>query len=112
MKGEQALLSELNVVFVNDREIKRLNKKYLSHDYVTDVLSFRLDNSALIEGEVYVNLDQADRQAREFRIRPPSEVGRLVAHGILHIIGYEDDTPGKRRVMQALEDKYLKWKNR
>ncbi len=112
MSGEQAPLRQLNVIFVNDGEIRRLNKKFLSHDYVTDVLSFQLDDREVIEGEVYVNLDQAERQAREFRIRPPSEVGRLVAHGLLHIIGYDDDTPDNRRIMQKLEDKYLKWKNR
>ena len=55
-----------------------------------------------------MNLDQAERQAREFRIKTHSEVRRLVAHGLLHMVGYEHDTRNKRRVMQALEDKYLK----
>ena len=112
LKGERVRSRELNVVFVNDREMKRLNKKFLSHNAITDVISFRLDDNEHIEGEVYVNLDQAERQAREFRVKEHTEVGRLVVHGVLHLVGYKDDTPDKRKVMQTLEDKYLQWKNR
>ncbi len=92
LKAERARSRELNIVFVTDRAMKRLK-----------------DDHQHIEGEVYVNLDQAERQAREFQIKNRAEVGRLVVHGVLHVIGYEDDTTHKRKVMQTLEDKYLQW---
>ncbi len=112
LKAEQARSGELTIVFVNDKEMKRLNKKFLSRTGTTDVISFRLDDHRNIEGEVYVNVDQAERQAREFHIRNRTEVGRLVVHGVLHVIGYEDDTTSKRKVMHTLEDKYLEWNDR
>lgn len=111
LSGEGRVAKELKIVFVNDKEIKRLNREFLSHDYITDVISFRLDKDKKIEGEVYINLDQATRQAREYGVDANEEVRRLVVHGILHLVGYKDTTVKKKQVMHTLEDKYLRWKN-
>ncbi len=100
--------AEIRVVYVQDEEIQALNKKYLQHDYVTDVISFPLDEeNGVVEGEVYVCIDQAKRQAEEHSVPVRREVSRLVIHGVLHIIGYDDATPAERSFMQQKEDEYL-----
>ena len=89
-----------------------LNRKYLNHGTATDVLSFSLNDHQLkhgdlLEGEVYVNLDQARRQARRFGETIRDEVGRLVIHGILHLVGYGDASERQKKLMTRLEDTYL-----
>ena len=99
----------VNVVFVDDRKMTDLNGTYLNHWYRTDVLSFPLEEkyTRSLGGEVYVNLDQAYRQSKEYRVTFASEKARLVVHGVLHLVGYSDATKTLRSRMAALEDKYL-----
>jgi probable rRNA maturation factor len=84
-----------------------MNRKFLHHDYVTDVLSFPLGAREALEGEVYVNLDRARQQAVEYGVTFTSETGRLVIHGVLHLLGYDDTTSGPRRRMKKKEDRYV-----
>jgi len=87
----------LNVVFVNDKYIRALNKAYRGKDAPTDVLSFNYDADELI-GEVYVSVETADRQARDHKHSLGDELIRLIVHGILHVHGYdhEDDEDYKK----------------
>lgn len=100
----------LNVVFIDDAAIRRLNREFLGQRHTTDVLSFPLndDGDGPLEGEVYVNLDQARRQAGEEKVTLKSEIHRLVIHGALHLVGYDDGTPVRRRRMARKEDEYLR----
>ncbi len=100
---------EIGVVFVNDSAMRSLNVKYLNHRYPTDVLSFPLSppGSSLLEGELYINLDQARRQAAEYGVSLNNEVSRLVIHGLLHLLGYEDRTKAGKTRMTSAEDKWL-----
>jgi probable rRNA maturation factor len=108
LRGEGGSSADVNIVFVGDRTMLSLNRTFLRHDYQTDVLSFPLsESSGVLEGEVYVNLDQARRQAREYRATIRSEVSRLVAHGVLHLAGYDDGSHAQRRVMKEREDWYV-----
>jgi probable rRNA maturation factor len=100
--------AEIGIVFVDEIKIKDLNRNFLKHDFVTDVISFPLDETeGVVEGEVYVCIDQAVRQARQYGVSMHREVFRLVIHGILHLLGYDDATPRKKSVMKQKEDAYL-----
>ena len=109
LKGERCADAELNVVFVNDKQMIRMNRTYLRHDYTTDVLSFLYSENGKknLDGEVYVNVDQAKRQSAEYRVTLANELRRLVAHGVLHLLGYTDETKRKRNMMTVKEDRYL-----
>jgi len=100
----------LNVVFTDDATIKKLNGEFLGHRYVTDVLSFPLgeEPGAPLEGEIYINLDQAARQAAGENVTLRNETHRLLIHGVLHLVGYDDRTPRQRGRMTRKEDEYLK----
>ena len=98
-----------SLIFVDDKDMTDLNGTFLRHWYVTDVLSFPLhdNDDDGIEGEVYVNIDQARRQARDYRVPYKSELARLVVHGVLHLLGYQDSTKRQKARMSQLEEQYL-----
>jgi rRNA maturation RNase YbeY len=107
-RGEGIGSALCNVVFIGDARMRSLNGTYLSHPYTTDVLSFPLgDEEGSLEGEIYVNVDQAGRQASTYGVSRGNELRRLVIHGALHLTGYLDGTPSERRRMTRLEDAYL-----
>jgi probable rRNA maturation factor len=93
---------ELNVLFVSDKEIRRLNKKHLGHDYATDVISFPYDQPLF--GDVVVSVDTAKRQAAEQGHPLLTELLTLAAHGTLHLLGYDDHRPADRVRMFKRQD--------
>lgn len=99
----------INIVLVNDTYMIELNQKYLQHNEPTDVLSFNLsDNvSELLEGEIYADVDQIARQAQEYGVDFAEELARIIIHGILHLIGYDDRSDLERKNMTKKEDDYL-----
>jgi probable rRNA maturation factor len=109
LKGEAAPARSLDITYCRDRDIKPLNRRFKGHRGSTDVLAFDLrgpeEDSYL--GEVYVNLQMAKRQARENHVSYNEEVKRLTVHGILHLLGYRDDTPENRSRMWARQESYL-----
>jgi len=87
---------EINIIFVNDREIKKINKKYLGKNTITDVIAFnhnikyKLPEKYIPFGDIYICLKQAQRQAKIYDISVLSEIAVLIIHGMLHLQGYED----------------------
>ncbi|MBI1807597.1 MAG: rRNA maturation RNase YbeY [Ignavibacteria bacterium] len=108
LQGECKGEAEINVIAIHDRAMLALNSTYLGHYYATDVLSFPLsEDKKKLEGEVYVNLDQARRQAREYGVSMNNECVRLVIHGVLHLVGYTDVTAREKKRMTKRENGYL-----
>ena len=101
--------AEFSLVFVTGRAIRAINKKQLGHDHVTDIITFDLrdQGSAPFEGELVICPAEAMRNARAFGQPLEREVLRYVAHGILHLTGYDDATARQRAVMRKEEDKLL-----
>lgn len=102
-------IAYLGVILADHDTVLALNRDYLAHDYLTDVLSFSLGDTdeAIVDGEVYVDLDTAAERHTEFGVSFEHEVHRYVIHGLLHLLGYEDATPDQQAAMRALEDRYL-----
>ena len=111
LAGEGLEARGVGIVLADHAEVLRLNREYLDHDYETDVLSFSLDESGpangFVEGEVIVDLDTAAERADEFGTTYAREALRYVAHGLLHLCGYDDATPDEKAAMHRLEDRYL-----
>jgi len=103
---EEELVPSLSVsvVFVGSRFIRQINRRFLNHNYITDVIAFPFRDGQGIDAEVYVNLDRARSQAREYGISYADEARRLLIHGILHVLGYTDDTTRGRSRMRRRED--------
>jgi len=80
----------VSIKFSHDKEIQKLNKEYLNRDYSTDVLSFNIDEDSkdgYYLGDVIVNIDQAQRQAKEYGNSFKEELAELAEHGVLHLLG-------------------------
>lgn len=98
----------LTVVLCDDQTVQELNARFLNHDYPTDVLAFPLEEEeGAREGEVYVSLDRAEEQARAYGVDFAQEVCRLVVHGVLHLLGYDDQGSACRKVMHARQEEYV-----
>lgn len=106
LKGERIARCTINVILVSDEELLEMNRQFLSHDYLTDVITFPLEETPL-EGEIYISVDRAREQAGEAGVGLYEEVSRLAIHGALHLAGYDDATPDERERMRILEDRYL-----
>lgn len=107
LQEESSLSLVLSVVFVGSRYIRKMNRQFLNHDYITDVIAFPFDDGMGIDGEVYINLDRAKTQAREYGVVFLEEVRRLLIHGTLHLLGYSDATARTKARMKKKEDYFL-----
>ncbi|MFM8438780.1 MAG: rRNA maturation RNase YbeY [Candidatus Kapaibacterium sp.] len=96
----------VSVVLVNDRRIRSINARFLQHDYATDVITFPLDER-MVDGEIYISVDTAARQAKEYGVNLTQELLRLVIHGVLHLLGFDDATPEERAEMHEQENAVL-----
>jgi probable rRNA maturation factor len=100
--------ARVSLAVIGDRAIRRLNRRYLGHDYATDVLSFNLgDSQQELEGEVIVSADAAAAAAARFGWPPEDELLLYVIHGTLHLIGLRDGNPRQRRQMRRSERECL-----
>ncbi len=109
--GEQFTLETLSIVLGDHQTVRELNASYLQHDYNTDVLSFPFNDptaSKTVDGEVYIDLDTAQERCAEFEATFEEEAYRYIIHGLLHLMGYLDDTAAGKSQMKSLEDRYLK----
>lgn len=109
MRRIPASVNAIRFVLVNDRKMAKLHREFMNIRGTTDVITFDLtDPGKGIEGEIYICLDQARRQARDYRVPLYQEVARLAAHGVLHLAGYDDRTETGRKQMSRYEDIALK----
>jgi len=106
LQGETRPSAAIGVILVDDRTLRRMNREFLGHDFDTDVITFPLEDDPL-EGEIYISIDRAREQARDYNVKLYAEVLRLAAHGTLHLVGYDDATPEGRMGMTRREDHYL-----
>lgn len=96
----------VNVILVDDAKIHAMNNEFLRHDYPTDIITFPLEEDC-IDGELYISLDTAAKQAEDYGVSLTNELMRLAAHGTLHLVGYDDATEAERKQMSRLEDYYI-----
>lgn len=108
LAGEAVERAEVSVAVVDDPTIHTLNRKYLQHDYATDVLSFLLSGAdEPLEGEVIASADTANRESTQYGWSWMDELSLYIIHGTLHLIGYDDSTDAAREQMRAKEKEYL-----
>lgn len=100
---ENAQLLSLTYVFCSDQKLIEINKQYLNHDYFTDVITFDLSESEGIEGDVYISTDRVAEHAKEYSVSFEEELCRVVAHGLLHLLGFNDKTDEQKKTMRHKE---------
>ncbi|HOK25234.1 MAG TPA: rRNA maturation RNase YbeY [Bacteroidales bacterium] len=98
---------DLNYIITNNREIKELNKKFLKHNYATDVISFKYDEGNVINGEVYISIEKVKANARKYRVSVKNELERVLIHGTLHLCGFLDYNEKEREKMRSEENLWI-----
>lgn len=106
LERESGAGSAVNVIFTDDPTISGLNRRFRKKNKPTDVLSFPFSEPDFL-GEIYISLDRAALQAREYGAAFREEVWRLVVHGLFHLLGHTHYRRAERLRMEALERKYL-----
>jgi len=107
-RKEGKKLKSLNCIFCTDKELLKINRKYLKHDFYTDIITFDLSENEAIEAEIYISIDRIRKNARLFGIPFKSELQRVIFHGVLHLCGYNDKTKAETKKIRKKEDHYLK----
>ena len=98
---------DISVVFCSDEALLAINRQYLQHDYLTDIITFDYSEGETISGDLMISIDTVRSNAELYGTSFRDELMRVIIHGILHLCGYGDKTPEEEKQMRALEDKYL-----
>ena len=104
---ENKRLGDINVIVLGDEELLKLNKKFLKHDYLTDVITFNYNNNEVISGDIYISIDRIKENAKLLKDNPETEFYRVIVHGLLHLLGYNDKTSDQKEQIRSKEDSYL-----
>ena len=104
---------DVEVVFVDETEILRINEAHLNRDYVTDIISFNYNEPGdhQVDGTLYCCAQRITEQSTEYESHPRSEFMRVVAHGLLHLVGYNDGSPEEKTIMTNYENEILELMN-
>ena len=105
-REEKQKVKTINYIFCSDDYLLELNKQYLDHDYYTDILSFPL-NEDPVEGDIFISLDRVKDNAGHYNVAFDRELNRVIVHGLLHFLGYDDHTENDSKIMRRKEDQYL-----
>lgn len=97
---------ELNYIFCSDERLREMNVEFLNHDYYTDVITFPYSENAA-HGDVFISSERVADNAQSIGVSFDNELCRVLAHGLLHLLGYGDKTEEEQKNMRAKEDYYL-----
>ena len=100
-------VGDLNYIFCNDDRILEVNKKFLGHDYYTDIITFDYSEPGRVSGDMFISLDTVLSNSSKFHTSYEQELMRVIIHGVLHLCGINDKGPGERAVMEAAEERAL-----
>lgn len=101
------VIGNVNYMFCDDPTILEYNRRFLGHDYFTDVITFDNDEGNTVNGDIIISLDTVRTNAEQFAPSYEDEFDRVVIHGILHLCGINDKGPGEREIMEAAENAAL-----
>ena len=106
-KKEKQKIVIVNYIFCSDEHLLTINKQYLNHDYFTDIITFDYTDNKGVSGDIFISLDRVKFNAKDYGHSVREELHRVMAHGLLHLLGYKDKKAEEQKVMTAKEDFYL-----
>ena len=105
--SEEKVLKEVSFNFCNDQELLKVNQEFLSHDNLTDIITFDYSDPSGIVGEVLISTEMVKDNALDFDQLFDVELRRVMVHGVLHLCGYKDKSDDEKILMTKKEDFYL-----
>ena len=110
-ESEIKKLGNINIIFCSDNYILDINVKYLGHDYFTDIITFDYCEKNILSGDLFISIDTVRANAEFYKTEFKNELNRVIVHGLLHLIGYDDHTPEEQKIMREIENYYLELRN-
>jgi probable rRNA maturation factor len=98
---------EITIVFCTDDYLLEMNKRYLNHDFYTDIITFDYSENGVISGDLFISFDRVKDNADSFSVSVDNELKRVIYHGVLHLCGYKDKTEKDKKEMREKENYYL-----
>ena len=106
-ESEVYTLGNVSVIFCSDNYILDINQRFLQHDYFTDIITFDYSEGSKISGDLFISVDSVMENSIEYGTDFEDELHRVIVHGILHLIGYDDHTDEEIKIMRSKENYYL-----
>ncbi len=107
LETEGKSAGDITYVFCNDEYLLGMNEKYLKHDTLTDIITFDYSEKGKLSGDIFISIERVKENAGSFNTTLNQELGRVMAHGVLHLSGYKDKSPEDKKMMRSKEDFYL-----
>ena len=105
---EKYFIKKINYIFSNDKYLLEINKKYLNHNYYTDIITFPYSKNKYLEADIYISISRVQENADKYKVSFVKEFLRVIIHGILHLTGHKDSCKEDKEKMRKKEDYYLK----
>jgi probable rRNA maturation factor len=107
LEAEMKLAGDITFVFCNDAYLGNLNKKFLRHNTLTDIITFDYSENGKLSGDICISIERINENSAKYGKTFNEELGRVMAHGVLHLAGYKDKNPEDKKEMRRKEDQYL-----
>ena len=107
VESEIKKMGDLSIIFCSDNFILDVNMRYLQHDYFTDIITFDYCEGNTISGDLFISIDSVRENALFYGATFEDELDRVMVHGVLHLLGYDDHTPEETAVMREKENYYV-----
>lgn len=111
IRAEDKVPGDINIIFCSDDYLLDVNKKFLSHDYYTDIITFDYCQADIVSGDLFISIDSVGDNAKHFNVEFDEELHRVIVHGVLHLIGYDDHCDEDIVQMRSKENHYLQLRN-
>lgn len=105
---ENSSAGEICIIFCSDAYLAKINRKYLKHSTLTDIITFPLiDDDSIISGDIFISISRVRENSVKFGVRMKDELHRVIIHGVLHLLGYDDASKQEKAGMRLKENYYL-----
>lgn len=106
-ESEIRRIGDINIIFCSDNYLLDINQRFLQHDYFTDIITFDYCEKDRLNGDLFISIDTVKANAEEYGDGFVKELNRVMVHGVLHLIGYDDHTKTEQKIMREKENYYL-----
>ena len=104
---EDKIPGKINVILTSDKHLRKINIDYLDRDYYTDIITFNYSEKQVVNGDLFISIERVNENAREYEEDSDNELLRVMIHGVLHLIGYDDESVDDKKQMRKKENIYL-----
>ena len=104
---EGSKIQYLNFLIVGDKRMIHFNKTYLNHDYSTDIITFDNSENKKISGDIVISIERVKENSKKYKVKLEDELRRVMAHGLLHLLGYDDKNEKEKKRIRKKENYYL-----